>query len=163
MVEHKSFINSQSRLPSGTGDDIAVTTTSRSGDEVVGGSEHKEEDALPVYESHKNSLNSLLFGMTETEWNRWCDSQKCKYGNYCNTVQGLCSRCIWEKGTPEQKQELLDRKAKDKHGLCLKCHRPIGIYEEGYTHQLVTSKGSICNLCFHRVSNSFIANDGELL
>lgn len=45
------------------------------------------------------------FGMTETEWNKFCDSQKCKHGNYCNMILGLCSKCREE----------------DKH-VCPKCN-----------------------------------------
>lgn len=32
-------------------------------------------------------------GMSESQWNNFCDSQKCKYGNYCNFILGLCPRC----------------------------------------------------------------------
>ena len=34
----------------------------------------------------------LPFGMTEAEWNRLCDSQKCEFGCYCNSVLGWCKR-----------------------------------------------------------------------
>lgn len=40
---------------------------------------------------------NIPFGMTENEWNKFCDTQKCKYGNYCNSLIGLCHRCKKEK------------------------------------------------------------------
>lgn len=33
------------------------------------------------------------FGNTEAEHNAVCDTMKCRYGNYCNFLIGLCSQC----------------------------------------------------------------------
>ncbi len=35
----------------------------------------------------------IPFGMSETEWNKFCDSHKCRYGNYCSFIIGLCPKC----------------------------------------------------------------------
>lgn len=40
----------------------------------------------------------IPFNMSETEWNKFCDSQKCKHGNYCNRTLGFCSECKQEVG-----------------------------------------------------------------
>ncbi len=35
----------------------------------------------------------LPFGKTEKEHNDFCDTMKCKHGNYCNVLLGLCVQC----------------------------------------------------------------------
>jgi hypothetical protein len=37
------------------------------------------------------------FGRTEEEHNAFCDSMKCRRGNYCNPFMGLCRECEAEK------------------------------------------------------------------
>lgn len=38
----------------------------------------------------------IPFGMSEDEWNDFCDANKCSHGNYCNTHIGLCWKCQQE-------------------------------------------------------------------
>ena len=38
-------------------------------------------------------MNKFPFGQTEAEHNRFCDSMKCQYGNYCNFILGKCPQC----------------------------------------------------------------------
>jgi len=38
-------------------------------------------------------IEKYPYGMTEAEHNAFCDKLKCKYGNYCNFILGLCQQC----------------------------------------------------------------------
>jgi len=38
-------------------------------------------------------MSEFPFGKTEEEHNKFCDSMKCKYGNYCNFILGKCPKC----------------------------------------------------------------------
>lgn len=85
----------------------------------------------------------IPFGMSESEWNRFCDSQKCRRGNYCGPITGLCPSCIMERGTDEQKAEL---KARSK--CCSGCGRILGIYGGAYRY----NRGDVCNVCLDATS-----------
>ena len=47
-------------------------------------------------------MDKYPFGNTEKEHNDFCDSMKCRNGNYCNFITGKCHQC-----KEEDKQHIL--------------------------------------------------------
>jgi hypothetical protein len=84
--------------------------------------------------------------MNEKEHNALCDSLKCKHGNYCNQLTGLCHQC---KPLPVREP------IKDVEKWCALCDRPIGIYGKGYTHNHYyhIHGRNLCNLCVDMIGD----------